>query len=287
MLQVNTIAELRSAIARIKIQGDAKIGFIPTMGNLHSGHLHLVEQSIKSNFISVVSIFVNPTQFNNPDDLSNYPRTLKEDLAKLDEIGCDLVFTPTAQEMYPRGMDDLTQVVPAELGNKLEGIFRPGHFNGMATVVCKLFNACLPDVAFFGQKDFQQLAIVKQMVADLNMPIHIQAVPTQRDESGLALSSRNNLLNIEEKKLAPKLYESLCYIAQNLFDYSKAAATLDLQKQHLSTLGFDVEYLELREASTLEIPKSGDENLVLLIAAKVGQVRLIDNLPIILKVEAL
>lgn len=287
MLEVYSIADLRLAIQNLKAAKNAQLGLVPTMGNLHDGHLHLVEQSIKAGLVTAVSIFVNPIQFNNAQDLSNYPRTLEDDLNKLKAIGCDLVFIPSAKEMYPNGMQDITQVVPASLSHELEGAFRPGHFNGMATVVCKLFNLFLPDVAFFGQKDFQQLAIVKQMVADLNMPIRIDAVPTQRNEQGLALSSRNLLLSAQEKSLALELYKSLNYIAQNLVDYQKSAATLEMQQQRLNKLGFEVEYLQIREARTLELPKVGDEDLVILIAAKLGAVRLIDNLPITLKVDAL
>lgn len=287
MLEVYSLAELRPAIERLKAAKNAQLGFIPTMGNLHAGHLHLVEKSIKAGLITAVSIFVNPIQFDNAQDLSNYPRTLEDDLNKLTAIGCDLVFIPSAKEMYPNGRQDITQVVPASLSSELEGEFRPGHFNGMATVVCKLFNLFLPDVAFFGQKDFQQLAIVKQMVADLNLPIEIQGVPTQRDKTGLALSSRNSLLNAQEKSLALHLYESLNYIAQNLVDYRQSAATLELQRQRLNKLGFEVEYLQIREAITLQAPKVGDEHLVILIAAKLGAVRLIDNLPITLKVDVL
>lgn len=287
MLEVYSITDLRLGIESLKEARGVRLGLVPTMGNLHDGHLYLVEQSIKSGLITAVSIFVNPIQFDNAQDLSNYPRTLKEDLNKLKAIGCDLVFIPSAKEMYPNGMQDITQIVPASISSELEGAFRPGHFNGMATVVCKLFNLFLPEVAFFGQKDFQQLAIVKQMVADLNIPVKIQSVPTQRSEQGLALSSRNSLLNAQEQSLALHLYESLSYIAQNLVDYQKSGATLEMQEKRLNKLGFEVEYLQIREANTFEMPKIGDENLVVLVAARLGAVRLIDNLPITLKVVSL
>lgn len=287
MQHVLHIEALRLAITQLKASANRPLGLVPTMGNLHAGHIALLAQCKQQGLICAVSIFVNPIQFNHADDLASYPRTLAEDLNKLKEAGCDLVFTPSAEEMYPNGMQNLTQVTPADISHELEGAFRPGHFNGMATVVCKLFNLFSPAVAFFGQKDFQQLAIVKQMVADLNMSVKIQAVDTCRTPQGLALSSRNSRLTEKEKKLALEIYASLSYIAQNLVDYCDSTATLKQQQQRLEGLSIQVEYLELRDAESLSKPKPKDTHLVVLIAAKIGAVRLIDNLPIILKVNHL
>ncbi len=285
MQHILQLEQLAPAIKQLQSQTNRALGLVPTMGNLHAGHLHLVAQCKQQGLICAVSIFVNPIQFNNTDDLNNYPRTLQADLDKLKAAGCDLVFTPSITEMYPHGMQDLTQIVPARLSQDLEGAFRPGHFNGMATVVAKLFNLFSPSVAFFGEKDFQQLAIIKQMVADLNMPIKIQAVKTQRNEQGLALSSRNSRLSAIEKELALEIYASLRYISQNLLDYCDSTATIKQQTDRLSKLNIEVEYLALRNAEDFTIPQPDDHHLVVLIAARIGQVRLIDNLSIILKVN--
>lgn len=202
MQTVQLPSELRAQIKEYKRQGK-RVGFVPTMGNLHQGHLTLVERAKEHADIVVVSIFVNPMQFGNPDDLNNYPRTLEQDLAKLEAIGTALVFTPTPEVIYPKGLENQTFVEVPKLSNMLEGASRPGHFRGVATIVTKLFNLVQPDVACFGEKDFQQVAVIRQMVEDLAMDIEIVPVPTVREQDNLAMSSRNNRLTADERAIAP------------------------------------------------------------------------------------
>ncbi len=215
MLVVNNPAALREQIGQWRREG-LTIAFVPTMGNLHQGHLTLVKEAHSHAEKVVVSIFVNPMQFDKAEDLANYPRTLEQDCAALEAAGVDMVFTPTPEIMYPQGLASQTFVEVPGLSGLLEGALRPGHFRGVSTVVTKLFNLVQPDVACFGQKDYQQLALIRKMVADMAMPIQIVGVPTVRAEDGLALSSRNGYLTAAERALAPELARTMNWIAEQI-----------------------------------------------------------------------
>jgi pantoate--beta-alanine ligase len=257
-----------------------KLAFVPTMGNLHEGHLALVTAAHEHADKVVVSIFVNRLQFGQGEDFDAYPRTFESDCAKLEAAGVDALFFPTEQELYPRVKQDFN-VEPPHIQNELCGAFRPGHFRGVATVVSKLFNIVQPDVACFGKKDFQQLHVIKAMVDDLNIPVAIVPVDTGRAEDGLALSSRNGYLTAEERAEAPRLYRNLSAMRAALLagdnDYAglEAKASADLQQA-----GWTVDYVEVRQADTLEIAHAGEKRLVVLAAARLGRTRLIDNVEV-------
>ncbi|MGH8383224.1 pantoate--beta-alanine ligase [Pseudomonas sp.] len=278
MNTVKTVRELRAAVARARSEGK-RIGFVPTMGNLHSGHAALVTKAAQRVDFVVASIFVNPLQFGPGEDLDKYPRTLAADQEKLLQAGCHLLFAPTVEEMYPDGMDGQTRVNVAQLSEGLCGASRPGHFEGVATVVSKLFNMVQPDLAVFGQKDFQQLAVIRALVRDLNMPIQIIGEPTVRAEDGLALSSRNGYLSEEQRAVAPALYRLLSGMAsaieQGERDYPALIASGQQQLEHA---GFRPDYLEVRQALSLRPATAEDRDLVILVAAFLGATRLIDNL---------
>lgn len=278
MNTVKTVRELRAAIARARAEGK-RIGFVPTMGNLHSGHVALVEKASQRADFVVASIFVNPLQFGPNEDLAKYPRTLAADQEKLVSAGCHLLFAPTPEEMYPQGMDDQTRISVPVVSEGLCGGSRPGHFEGVATVVTKLFNMVQPDLAIFGEKDFQQLAVIRKLVRDLNLPVQIFGEPTVRADDGLALSSRNGYLSTEQRQLAPQLFATLKDMADSICggrdDFSRL--TLDGLK-HLEKAGFRPDYLEIREAGSLRPAQAGDKELVILVAAYLGTTRLIDNL---------
>ena len=254
------------------------IGFVPTMGNLHQGHLNLVREARKLCDVVVVSIFVNPIQFGPNEDFDNYPRTLEHDSHLLAEVGCDIVFAPTVEQMYgkhPR----LTNISVGEITNDLCGLQRPGHFDGVAVVVTKLFNIVQPNIAFFGHKDYQQLAVIKQLVRDLNMPIEVIGVPIARAEDGLALSSRNGYLTEQERQTAPVIYQSLKTAEKAL----QRGTALDLSLEHIRTTltqtGLVVDYVEAR-TPMLQKAAQFDQDVVLFVAAKLGKTRLIDNLQV-------
>ncbi|WP_433885349.1 pantoate--beta-alanine ligase [Pseudomonas vranovensis] len=278
MNTVKTVRELRAAVARARSEGK-RIGFVPTMGNLHSGHAALVTKAAQRVDFVVASIFVNPLQFGPSEDLDKYPRTLAADQEKLLQAGCHLLFAPTVEEMYPDGMVGQTRVSVPQLSDGLCGASRPGHFEGVATVVSKLFNMVQPDLAVFGQKDFQQLAVIRALVRDLNMPIQIIGEPTVRAEDGLALSSRNGYLSDEQRATAPALYRLLSQMAaaieQGERDYPALIAN---GQQQLAAAGFRPDYLEVRQALSLRPAKPEDRDLVILVAAFIGATRLIDNL---------
>ncbi len=278
MNTVKTVRELRAAVARARSEGK-QIGLVPTMGNLHSGHTALVTTAAQQADFVVASIFVNPLQFGANEDLDTYPRTLAADQEKLLQAGCNLLFAPTVEEMYPHGMAGLTRVTAAQLSNELCGSRRPGHFDGVTTVVSKLFNMVQPDLAIFGQKDYQQLAVIRAMVHDLNIPVQIIGEPTVRAEDGLALSSRNGYLTEEQRHVAPALYRHLSEIVQAIKagerDYPQ------LVSQHLQRIeaeGFRPDYLEIRHALTLLPAQASDRDIVILVAAFLGATRLIDNI---------
>ncbi|MBK5537174.1 pantoate--beta-alanine ligase [Pseudomonas sp. TH05] len=278
MNTVKTVRELRAAVARARSEGK-RIGLVPTMGNLHSGHAALVTKAAQRVDFVVASIFVNPLQFGAGEDLDKYPRTLAADQEKLLQAGCHLLFAPSVEEVYPEGMSGQTRVSVPQLSEGLCGASRPGHFEGVATVVCKLFNMVQPDLAVFGQKDFQQLAVIRALVQDLNMPIQIIGEPTVRAADGLALSSRNGYLDEQQRAIAPALYRSLSQIAQAIEqgerDYPKL---LGEQRQQLEAAGLRPDYLEIRHATNLRLATTDDRDLVILAAAYLGATRLIDNL---------
>ncbi|MDK4567364.1 pantoate--beta-alanine ligase [Kingella kingae] len=256
------------------------VAFVPTMGNLHEGHLSLVQRAKQEAEHVVVSIFVNRLQFGQGEDFDKYPRTLEQDAAKLRDAGVAVLFAPDERELYPN-VSQQYQVEPPHLQNELCGAFRPGHFRGVATVVAKLFNIVQADVACFGKKDYQQLAIIQGMVADLNMPIRIVPVDTGRADDGLALSSRNQYLSADERVEAPRLYQQLTWIADEIRAGNQAYSELEnAAKDVLISHGWQVDYVEIRSASSLHIARLGDKKLVVLAAARLGSMRLIDNLEI-------
>ncbi|OJU81319.1 pantoate--beta-alanine ligase (Pantothenate synthetase) (Pantoate activating enzyme) [Acinetobacter proteolyticus] len=254
------------------------IGFVPTMGNLHEGHLTLVREAKKLCDVVVVSIFVNPIQFGAGEDFDSYPRTLEQDSRLLADVGCDIIFAPTVEQMYgtqPR----LTNISVGQITDDLCGKSRPGHFDGVAVVVTKLFNIVQPDFAFFGQKDYQQLAVIRQLVQDLNMPLEVIGVPIVRAEDGLALSSRNGYLTEQQRATAPTIYQLLKQAEQQLHEGQALSQVLENISAQLTQAGFVVDYVEARQTNLQPIQQF-DQNLVLFIAAKLGSTRLIDNLQI-------
>ena len=278
MNTVKTVRELRAAVTHARSAGK-RIGFVPTMGNLHSGHATLVTKAAQQADFVVASIFVNPLQFGAGEDLDKYPRTLAADQEKLLQAGCNLLFAPTVEEMYPDGMNGQTRVSVPQLSEGLCGASRPGHFEGVATVVSKLFNMVQPDMAVFGQKDYQQLAVIRAMVRDLNMPIQIIGEPTVRADDGLALSSRNGYLTPEQRAAAPALYRELSVMADAIRHGQRDFAELIVAGQaQLLAAGFRPDYLEVRHALTLRPAMADDRDVVVIAAAYLGTTRLIDNL---------
>jgi len=278
MNTVKTVRELRAAVARARSEGK-RIGLVPTMGNLHSGHAALVTKAAQRADFVVATIFVNPMQFGPNEDLATYPRTLAADQERLIEAGCHLLFTPNVEEMYPHGMADQTTVSVPVISEGLCGASRPGHFDGVSTVVSKLFNMVQPDLAVFGEKDFQQLAVIRALVRDLNMPIQIIGEPTVRAEDGLALSSRNGYLSSEQRAIAPQLYRVIQTIGRAIDGGDKNfSQLLEAGKAELQGLGLRPDYLEVREATSLRPATAQDDDLVILAAVFLGKTRLIDNL---------
>ena len=257
------------------------IAFVPTMGNLHQGHLNLVREAKKHADIVVVSIFVNPMQFGPDEDLDAYPRTLENDKKLLQDLGVDALFMPKVKDIYARGLEQQTFVEVPGLSYMICGASRPGHFRGVATIVCKLFNMVQPNLAFFGEKDFQQLQVIKAMVTDLSMNLKVFGVATSREDDGLAMSSRNQYLNDSERKLAPTLYNKMQQMAAEIKAGRRDFSTLtQTYLSQLAELDFHPDYLELRSVETLLPPSHEDKHLVLLAAAFLGKTRLIDNLQI-------
>ncbi|RJX74491.1 pantoate--beta-alanine ligase [Vibrio sinensis] len=280
------ISALREHLKQFKREG-RKIAFVPTMGNLHDGHLTLVRKAREHADVVVVSIFVNPMQFERTDDLNNYPRTLEEDLAKLGSEGVELVFTPTPEIIYPDGLDKQTSVDVPVLSTMLEGASRPGHFRGVSTIVTKLFNIVQPDVACFGEKDFQQLAIIRKMTDDLAMDIEIIGVPTVREMDGLAMSSRNGLLTIDERQRAPVLARTMRWISSAIRggrdDY---ASVIEDASDQLRAAGLQPDEIFIRDARTLQDISIETTQAVILMSAFLGKARLIDNQTVDLTIES-
>ena len=287
MNKVSKVSSLRAAVSAAR-KDKKTIGFVPTMGNLHAGHLKLVEMAKRHADFVVVSIYVNPTQFGANEDLSNYPSTPEEDARLLAEEGADLLFLPEQSTMYPGELDSQTVVYVPKIGDLYCGKDRPEHFYGVTTIVSRLFNMVLPDVAVFGKKDYQQLTIIRRMVEDLAYPIQVIGVDTVRAESGLALSSRNGYLNASELNTASALQQSLQDIALQLKEYKavvskKALKVLeDEAKQTLTKLGFTPQYITVCRQYDLLPAKKGDTELVVVAAAQIGAARLIDNLEVFL-----
>ena len=284
MLVTEQIDALRAVIRDHRQQGK-RIAFVPTMGNLHNGHLTLVREARQHADIVIVSIFVNPMQFDRAEDLANYPRTLSEDCALLEQEGVTAVFTPTPAIMYPQGLETQTFVEVPGISYLLEGAMRPGHFRGVSTVVTKLFNIVQPDVACFGQKDYQQLALIRKMVRDMAMPIEIIGVPTVRADDGLALSSRNGYLTSEERVIAPTLAKVMAWIGEAL-----PARTHDLPaliteaSEKLNEKGFRTDAIDIVDADSLLPLSENSASAVILMAAWLGnKARLIDNLVVNLR----
>ena len=281
MNTVKTVRELRAAVARARSEGK-RIALVPTMGNLHSGHIALITKAVQRADFVIASIFVNPLQFGPNEDLASYPRTLAADQEQLLQAGCHLLFTPTVEEMYPHGMTDQTIVRVPVVSEGLCGGSRPGHFDGVSTVVSKLFNMVQPDIAIFGQKDFQQLAVVNALVRDLNMPIQIIGEPTVRAADGLALSSRNGYLTDEQRAAAPALYRVIKQIGTALQNGQQNYQQLVSDGiKALEAAGFRPDYLEIRNAVSLRPATPDDHDLVVLGAAFMGKTRLIDNLHLV------
>ena len=254
------------------------IGFVPTMGNLHEGHLTLVRAAKKICDVVVVSIFVNPIQFGAGEDFDSYPRTLEQDSRLLADVDCDIIFAPSVEQMYgtqPR----LTNISVGQITDDLCGKSRPGHFDGVAVVVTKLFNIVQPNFAFFGQKDYQQLAVIRQLVQDLNMPLEVIGVPIVRAEDGLALSSRNGYLSEQQRAIAPTIYQLLKQAEQQLHEGQALAQVLESISNQLTQAGFVVDDVEARQTNLQPIAQF-DRNVVLFVAAKLGTTRLIDNLQV-------
>ncbi|MEH6688874.1 MAG: pantoate--beta-alanine ligase [Halopseudomonas sabulinigri] len=278
MNTLHTIAQLRAAVSRARQEGK-RIGLVPTMGNLHAGHIALVEKALQRTDYVVVSIFVNPMQFGAGEDLDSYPRTLPEDQSKLHEIGTHMIFAPNVSEMYPDGMEGHTRVAVPVVSEGLCGSSRPGHFEGVATVVSKLLNIVQPDLAIFGQKDFQQLAVIRKMAHELCMPVQIMGEPTVRAANGLALSSRNGYLSEEQLASAPQLYKTLQQIAAALQSGRRDfASVIEEARMQLAAAGLQPDYLDLRDAHSLQPVNDQSQEVVALAAAYLGKTRLIDNL---------
>ncbi len=277
MVVVHSIAAVRQQVATWRQAGE-RIALVPTMGNLHQGHIILVEQAQALAERAVVSVFVNPTQFGPNEDFNSYPRTLDEDSKKLQAVGADLVFAPSAAEVYPRGVEQTTQVTVPSLSRLLCGASRPVHFSGVTQVVAKLLNMVQPDVAVFGEKDRQQLLIIRHMVDDLNIPVEIAGAPIVREADGLAMSSRNRYLTTEERQIAPTLQATIASVARRIRSGERDYPTIRKEaEQALESAGFRPDYFQVCRADDLSEPTADDTDLAIFAAAWLGQARLIDN----------
>lgn len=280
MDQACSVSELRQYVQHWKDHKQS-IAFVPTMGNLHAGHLSLITKGQSLCDRSICSIFVNPMQFGPNEDFNHYPRTLDADIELLESAGCDLVYLPTASELYPQGLENISQIIVTDLTDTFEGAHRPGHFTGVATIVAKLFNIVKPDISVFGKKDFQQYCVIKKMSQDLNLDVEIIGQETTREASGLATSSRNQYLTGDQKKRAALIYQTLQASAASI-----SAGETDFEKlekqatEQLNQAGFDTDYYNICNADTLKSATSEDKKLVILVTARLGETRLLDNIEI-------
>ncbi|RJG42071.1 pantoate--beta-alanine ligase [Motilimonas pumila] len=273
----NDIAAVRQQVRAWRQQG-LTIAFVPTMGNLHQGHITLVKQAQTLADKVIVSIFVNPMQFNNADDLANYPSTMEQDCDKLVQQGADCLFTPTPELMYPEGLENHTRVDVPGIADLLEGALRPGHYRGVSTVVTKLFNIVQPDIACFGDKDFQQTALIRKMTSDLALPIEIVGVPTVREPSGLAMSSRNGYLTTSERAIAPTLFAVMQHIAEQISAGNRNfTKVIEKATNTLNSSGFKTDSIDIVDADNLLAMTEKTQRVVILMAAFLGKARLIDN----------
>ena len=273
---------LREVLGQERAAGK-RIGFVPTMGNLHDAHIELIKLAQQTNDIVVCSIFVNGLQFGLNEDWDKYPRTFEADCAKLRESGCDYLFHPDDNEMYPNGLDGQTRVICSTMTDLLCGASRPGHFEGVTTVVTKLFNIVQPDEAVFGAKDYQQLAVVRRMVEDLCMPVKITSAPIHRDPDGLAMSSRNGYLSEAERPIANQLYKSLCWVVAQIESGERDYPTLEARAcQQIEQAGFSTDYFSICSSKTLEPAAEDDQQITVLGAMYTSGARLIDNLSLTL-----
>jgi pantoate--beta-alanine ligase len=278
MQTVTTVEAVRAHVQQWRASGQ-RIAFVPTMGNLHAGHMSLLAAARYRGDRVVASIFVNPLQFGPSEDYTGYPRTLADDQQLLQEAHCDLLFAPDVPDMYPHGGDQRTLIVVRGLSDILCGRFRPGHFDGVATVVAKLFGIVSPDVAVFGEKDYQQLLVIRHMTLDLALPVEIVGAPTVRAPDGLALSSRNRYLSVDERARAPLIHQTLSRTARALYGGSTDHAGLEREgRATLEAAGMEVDYFVVRNAADLSEPTAGGTDLVVLTAVRLGRARLIDNL---------
>ena len=280
MYQATSVTELRQYVQHWKDHAQS-IAFIPTMGNLHQGHLSLIEKGQSLSDRSICSIFVNPMQFGANEDFNHYPRTLDADLKLLKEIGCDLVYLPSAAELYPEGLEKISQVQVTDLTDHYEGAHRPGHFTGVATIVLKLFNIVKPNVSVFGKKDFQQYRVISKMVEDLNLDVQIIGQETTRELSGLATSSRNQYLDSEQKQQAALIFQVLRQAAGRINNGERDFKLIETDaRQQLVQAGFKVDYCSICDSETLCEAEASDRNLVILLTAELGSTRLLDNIEV-------
>ena len=277
---VTKITAVREHVRRWRSEG-RRVAFVPTMGNLHPGHVSLIEAARRHGDRFVASIFVNPMQFGPNEDFAHYPRTPTQDERMLAEAGCNLMFMPDVAEVYPNGSERATRVDVPGLSRILDGEFRPGHFEGVSTIVATLFHIVEPDVAVFGEKDFQQLTVIRRMVADLHLPVEIVGAPTVRDADGLAMSSRNQYLTATERPVAPRIYETLQAVAKRLSTGDVEFASIErFGVEALTKVGMKPDYFAIRRAQDLGAPANDTKHLVVLTAARLGKARLIDNIQV-------
>jgi pantoate--beta-alanine ligase len=280
MYQATIVTELRQYVQHWKDHGQS-IAFIPTMGNLHAGHMSLIEKGQSLSDRTICSIFVNPMQFGPNEDWDHYPRSLESDMAQLEAIGCDLVYLPTASELYPEGLDKISHVQVTDLTDNFEGAHRPGHFTGVATVVLKLFNIVKPDVSVFGKKDYQQYRVISKMVEDFNLDVQIIGQETTREASGLAASSRNQYLDAAQRQQAALIYQTLQQTARRIEKGERDFQALERAAiENLDGAGFRTDYFAICNAETLTPASAKDRDLVILVTAALGATRLLDNIEI-------
>ena len=280
MNQVYSVSELRQYIQHWK-DHQQSIAFIPTMGNLHQGHLSLIEKGQSLCDRSICSIFVNPMQFGPNEDFNHYPRTLEQDIELLESVACDLVYMPTASELYPQGLEKISQIIVTDLTESFEGAHRPGHFTGVATIVAKLFNIVKPDISVFGKKDYQQYCVIKKMTQDLNLDVEIIGQETTREPSGLATSTRNQYLSEEQKSKAALIFRTLQNASDKITRGERNFALIEKQAiDSLDQAGFETDYFNVCNADTLKPATPGDKKLVVLVTTRLGDTRLLDNIEI-------